>query len=214
MSVAAAAGLMIGGAVLSGVSQYGAGQAAKRVGEVNARGIEEASELNAQLVEEGTETNSQLLEFNAGLAEMKAKDALYRGREEERRFRDEVRGLIGTQRTLYAAGNVDVGSGSALDVQTDTAYQGELDALQIRVNASREAWGFTSESQALKFEAANTRRLGRLQARGIRTSARYDALSSRMGGQAAASAGKYAAVGSILGGAGSGALAIYNSTRA
>lgn len=92
-------------------------------------------------------------DYNAKVAEAQAADALARGRDEESRFRSELKGLIGSQRAGFAAQNIDVSTGSAVDVQADTAYLGELDALTIRSNAAREAWGY-------RVQAANQRQAG------------------------------------------------------
>lgn len=81
-------------------------------------------------------------EFNAKIAELQAGDAIQRGVDEQSKHRAQVRGLVGTQRAGYAAQNIDVGVGSAVDVQADAAFLGELDAQQIMANAEREAWGY------------------------------------------------------------------------
>lgn len=101
--------------------------------------------------------NAELAERNADLAEQRAKDATRRGREAEQRHRVDVRRLIGAQRAAFAAQNVELDSGSALDVQMDTAYLGELDALTIRNNAALEAWGYRVQSSNLQAEADRER---------------------------------------------------------
>jgi hypothetical protein len=68
--------------------------------------------------------------------------------------------MVGTQRAGFAAGNIDVGSGSAVDVQADTAFMGELDALQIRTNAAREAWGYSVEADDMRKRAVIARKTG------------------------------------------------------
>lgn len=121
-------------------------------------------------------------EYNAQIADTQAEDALVRGRDEESRFRQELKGLIGSQRAGFAAQNIDVGSGSAVDVQADAAYLGELDALTIRSNAAREAWGY------------------KVQAQGQRTA-----------GSEASRAAKFGAASTLLGTGGSLALSAYGS---
>jgi hypothetical protein len=79
--------------------------------------------------------------------------------------------LIGTQRAGFAGQNVDVGQGSPTDVQGDAAYLGELDALKIRNNAAREAWGYRVQAQ-----------------------------NARMGGQNAQTASQYGAAATLIGG--------------
>lgn len=89
----------------------------------------------------------QLANYNAQVAEMQAQDAIVRGRETEARHRTDVKRMIGSQRAGFAASGVDVNDGSAVDVQADTAALGELDALTIRTNAAREAWGYKIQAQ-------------------------------------------------------------------
>jgi general stress protein YciG len=155
-----------------GISAYGqvkAGKAAKAAGE----------------------SAAQQQEFNAKVAELQAEDALQRGADEESRFRTSVRGLIGSQRAGFAGQGVDVGSGSAADVQADAAFLGEQDAQQIQRNAEREAWGFRVEAEDRR-KAADV---------------------ARKGGQAAATAGKWGAAGTILGGTSSLMVSRYGWNR-
>jgi hypothetical protein len=137
--------LTIGSLVVGAYESYKAGQAAKKSGEAG------QAAANSQ---------ADLADYNAAVADVQAQDAVTRGAQEEARFRSGVRGMVGTQRAGFAAGNIDVGSGSAVDVQADTAYLGELDALQIKTNAAREAWGFTIQAQDLRKRAEIARKTG------------------------------------------------------
>ncbi len=92
---------------------------------------------------------------NANIADMQARDALKRGHEAEGISRQRTKKLIGSQRAALAAQGIRVDSGSALDVQLEAGDIGELDALTIKNNALREAFGFQTE-------AANASMQGRL----------------------------------------------------
>lgn len=127
------------------VQGFRAGKSAKKAGEQQ---------------QEAAESEAGLTDYNAQVADLQAGDAVARGAEEEQRFRAGVRGLVGAQRAAFAASNVDVGFGSALDVQADTAMLGELDALQIRTNAAREAWGYQVQAVDLRERARITRKEG------------------------------------------------------
>jgi hypothetical protein len=87
---------------------------------------------------------------DAAVGERRAIDVEEAGQEEEARFRAGVRGLIGKQRVGFAAQGVEVSSGSAVDVQADAAYLGELDAIQIKNNAAREAWGIRQDAEQIR----------------------------------------------------------------
>jgi hypothetical protein len=165
---AIALGAALGGTALSVVGQVKAGNAAKRAGEAQQRAA------NSQ---------ADLADYNAAVAEVQAQDAIARGAEDESRFRQGVRTLIGSQRAGFAAGNVDVGFGSAVDVQADAAMLGELDALTIRTNAAREAWGY-------KVQAEDLRRRGQI--------ARKEGVMFNEAGRTNQSAARWGAGGTLL----------------
>jgi hypothetical protein len=150
--------LTAAGSYLSARNQWKAGDAEQRAGEAERR---------------AAYSQADLAEYNAAVAEIQAKDAQTRGKIEADRFRARTRVFIGEQRAGIAATNVDVGFGSAVDVQADTAFLGELDALTIRTNAAREAWGFRVEATDLRKRAQIARLEGdaAAEAGGIRRSA-------------------------------------------
>lgn len=167
---AIALALAAGGTAVSAIGQYKAGQANKRAGEAAA---------------DVSESQAQVADYNAHVADLQAADALERGSEQEARYRTQIRGAIGAQRAGQAAGNIDVGFGSAADVQGDAAYLGELDALTIRTNAAREAWGYKVQSYDYTKQAAIDRKAGANQiAAGdaAAVAARYNVASTIVGG--------------------------------
>ena len=96
----------------------------------------------------GAETK-KLYDRNAKIAEMQATDATNRGAIDEKKARQLTEQVIGSQRVSLAAQGVDINRGSALDIQANAAYLGELDALTIRNNAVKEAWGYRVQAQDL-----------------------------------------------------------------
>ena len=126
-------------------SKWKAGSAEKKIGEAQQRAADSEAELS---------------DYNASIAELQASDALARGREEENRFRERVEGTIGSARAGAAAQGIDVGFGSAVDVQKDARFLGELDALTIRTNAGREAWGYKVEAEDLRRRSTIQRKEG------------------------------------------------------
>lgn len=105
-------------------------------------------------------SQAELFDFNASVADQQAADAISRGQDEEGRFRSSVRSMISSQRVGFSGQNVEVDVGSAREVQEDAAYLGELDAMQIRQNATREAWGFKVEAIDLRKRGEIARREG------------------------------------------------------
>jgi len=109
---------------------------------------------------EAANSQADLQDWNASIARLQAADAIERGKEAEERFRQGVKLQIGSMRAGFAAENVDVGFGSAVDTVADAAYLGELDALQIRTNAAREAWGFNVQAEDYAKRATIARKEG------------------------------------------------------
>lgn len=125
---------------------------------------------------------------NSILAERQAADALARGRIAEDKQRDQTEQLLGRQRAALAANGVVVDQGSALDITSDTAEIGELDALTVRSNAQREALGY--RTQGANYIA--------------------DASLSELRGASASSAARLQGTATLIGGAGTVANQWYN----
>ena len=79
---------------------------------------------------------------NATIAEWQARDAITRGQKAEQQQRLKVAQLKSTQRASFAARGMAVDEGSPLSILDDTDFMGEQDALTLRDNAAREAWGY------------------------------------------------------------------------
>ena len=73
---------------------------------------------------------------------------------------------VGTQRSVQAANGIDVNSGSAAQLQDDTAMLGELDALTIQNNAAREAYGYRVQAKQDILNASQTVQNGKTAAKG------------------------------------------------
>lgn len=106
-------------------------------------------------------SQAELADYNASIADLQAADAIKRGELEAQRFRSQVRGMVGGQRAAFAAQNVDVNWGSPADVQVDAEFLGELDVLQIRTNAGREAWGYEVQAEDYRRRAEILRKEGK-----------------------------------------------------
>lgn len=92
---------------------------------------------------------ADVAEYNARVAENEAEETRAAGVEAENIQRRKTAELISKQRAQLGAANVDIGSGSALQLQEDAEILGEVDALRIRSN-------FESRAGALDTGAALT----------------------------------------------------------
>jgi hypothetical protein len=87
-------------------------------------------------------------------------------------------------------------------VQADAAFLGELDALTVRTNAAREAWGYQVQAEDLRRHAQIARKEGAYAAQ----TGAVEGAAYREAGNAASSASKLN-IASTLVGAGSSLLA-------
>lgn len=115
---------------------------------------------------------------NAIYADRAAEDAIKKGQEDERRQRLITRNKIADQRVALAENNIDLGSDSAFDLQSDEAMTGELEALTIRNNAEREAYGYRVQGDNYRSSAANNNIAGK----NARSSANMGAVTTILGG--------------------------------
>lgn len=83
-----------------------------------------------------------LYNTNAKFAELAADDAIKRGDKNAAEVKQAGKRMIGTQRASLAAQGIEVDSGSAQAIQEDTAAITAEDAMTVKNNAWREAWGF------------------------------------------------------------------------
>lgn len=151
----------VASSAIAGYGQYQAGQAAKQAGDYNA-----AIARNNQII-----------------AERQAEDAIKRGDIAADEQRRKTARLVGTQRAAFGSSGLAIDSATSLDILGDTAAFGELDALTIKSNAAREAYGY--QVQGMNYAAEEA--------------------MSRVRGKNAAAAGIINASSTLIGGVGSGA---------
>ncbi len=82
----------------------------------------------------------QVAKNNAKTAEYQAQDAIRRGDEQAAQIRREAGGVMSAQRASLGGRGVDVGFGTASDIQDQTNFFGEWDAQTARLNAQKDAW--------------------------------------------------------------------------
>lgn len=107
-----------------------------------------------------------IFDYNAKVAEAQATIAEQRGSEMANRARQKARRLIGSQRAALGAQGLDPNAPASLDIQTETALIGELDAMTIRNNAALEAWGFRTQATGFTSQGRLASFAGRSKAVG------------------------------------------------
>lgn len=96
---------------------------------------------------------------NQIIAQQYADTERAKGRVAEDAKRQETAQKISAQRASGGSSGLDVNSGTSLDLQADTAKLGEFDALTIRNNAARAAYGY--ETQGVNYGSAAEMELSR-----------------------------------------------------
>lgn len=122
----------------------------------------------------------------------------------------QTKALVGAEKAAQAASNIDVNSGSALDVRSSAAALGQLNALTIRSQAEKKAFGFETEASQFagqegleKSLASQAQLAGGIGAFGsVLGAAGGVAGQYTLWSQAAGLAGTAGAAGSVLGGSG------------
>ena len=103
----------------------------------------------SQAMRQQGEHQRQMYNLNSKFSYMQAEDAIKRGDKAADQHLKQTKSLIGSQRTALAAQGIDIGDGSALEIQQDTAELGAMDAMTIRNNAWRESWGHRVQASQL-----------------------------------------------------------------
>jgi hypothetical protein len=151
--------LQLSGAGLQAYGQYQQGRAAEQVGR-----------------------NNQIM------GEYAAQDAQARGEEDAMAVRRKADQLKGAQRSRMAASGIDLGVGTAAEIQDQTDFFGEQDINTARNNAKREAWALRTQGAQAAAQGRFAAQQGRMAAFSTMLSAAGQ-VSSKWGDAAKKSAG-------------------------
>jgi hypothetical protein len=119
-----------------------------------------AARKGGKAAQASANAEADMMDYNASVAEIQAEQTVEQGAVEAARYKEQMEGVVGAQRVAFAGQGVDVSSGSALAVQADTQAIAEMDALQIKSNAARQAWGYKVEAYDSKKRALYARHEG------------------------------------------------------
>lgn len=116
-------------------------------------------------IEQGKSAKS-VARYNAREAENEAVQTRNKGVEEEVKHRRQIAELQSRQRAQLGAANIDLRSGSALDIQEDAALLGEVDALRIRTNFQERGASLDRGAGLTNLQGDAAQRAGQLGAVG------------------------------------------------
>jgi len=97
--------------------------------------------------------NAAIQENNATIARQNATFAGQEGAANAAIEQQKTRATVGAIKTAQAANNIDVNTGSAVDVRSSASELGELNAINIRSNAARSAYGYQTQASSDEAQA-------------------------------------------------------------
>lgn len=137
-----------------------------------------SSSADADIIRLTGEAQRSVYETNAMIQKLRAEDAIRRGDAKALKAKQAAKRLIGAQRARMGAQGIDIESGSALDIQKETAGLGAMDEFEIKNNAWREAWGYRAAVTNLESQAAFTQLTTDAKARNTVLTGRVEAAST------------------------------------
>lgn len=96
---------------------------------------------------------AQMARINARIAELGARSEFERGQKEIASLTLQAGQLKSRQRAAMAANGIDLGEGSAAEIQASTEIMKEIDKNTLEANAVRSAWGYRTEAANLQSAA-------------------------------------------------------------
>lgn len=121
------------------------------------------SYYGAKMQRDALRAQAATAEINARIAELGAESTLNQGKQQVANLTQQAGQLKGAQRAAMAARGVDLGEGSAAEIQVTTDLMKDIDVQTAKTNALRSAWG--QRMQATQF--TNSARSARASASSI-----------------------------------------------
>jgi len=119
-----------------------------------------AAKQQAQIARAQSEAQAKAYEQNADMARQEAEATADAGRSAERKLRQDIASVQGSQNAAFGANGLSLASGSPLDVSIDTAVRGEEDVDMLRKNYQRKKFGLMNEASMYGWQANETRKAG------------------------------------------------------
>jgi hypothetical protein len=107
-------------------------------------GVSSGMQANAQ--QQAQQYQAQVASNNAKLAGEQASSTVQAGQAAAMQSGLQAAQVLGEQKAALAANGVNLGSGSAIDLQATTHYLNAQDISNITNNAARQAWGYNVDS--------------------------------------------------------------------
>lgn len=101
---------------------------------------------------------------NQIMAEYAAKDAEAKGDQAAMRAQQQGRQMVGAQRASMSSRGLDLGDGTAAELQDQADFFAGTDAETARNNGRRAAWGYRQQGSAARFQGDSAEQQSQLSA--------------------------------------------------
>jgi hypothetical protein len=174
--------------------------------------IEQYAEAQqAKLMAEGKRLQGEMqrknLEWNARVSDLAVEDAYSRGEKEASQAYGKGQKVRAAQRAATAASGIEVGTGSAAQLEAETSLLSEMDMIQIRSNAWQEAWGHKLTASEYRFQGRLAQLAAESEAMGYDAKSNITLLTSGMAFLKGTMSG-FGSAGGIPGGGGGGGMTV------
>lgn len=136
----------------------------------------------ADTIRKNGDLQAQVSQFNKQFADIDAHNALTNGYGQAARYQTIVDSTIGAGRAAYASQNVQVGYGTAGDVERDNRIAGLVNTLQIQKSARDQAVGYQAQSINLQLGGKMIQLQSNLQANAAQSGGIMQAASTAVAG--------------------------------
>ena len=110
--------------------------------------------MSAGAAYQQSQTNKQIAQNNATVADYQAQDIQRRGEEDAQAVQRRAAAIKSAQRVNLASKGLDLGYGTAADLQDQTDFFAASDAATARTNAAKDAWGKRAMGANYRAEAS------------------------------------------------------------
>ena len=115
------------------------------------------SYYSAQTQKSNLKFQADMAEISARMSEQSAQSALMQGQRQAGAVSMRAGQIKSSQRAALAANGVDIGTGSAAELQASTDIMKEIDMNTAEANAVRAAWGYRTQAVNAQNEASMRR---------------------------------------------------------
>lgn len=150
---AGAAGAMGFTETAAALTAFGGSTAASVFGGLSTAASVLGSIQQGQAAKKSANYNAQVQEHNAQLSERNATLASQEGAANTAIEQQKTRAGVAGMKAAQAANGIDVDTGSAVDVRSSAAELGELNAITVRSNAVKQAYGYQTQAASDKAQA-------------------------------------------------------------